>query len=109
MTDKKTIREGAAVTENESVERLALAMYRGAGMEQTVSWTVNAESNREEWRGLARIALTSHPAVDALRRLVESMSEVWVDDETTEPEELRKYEDAHTHALAVLASLPKEK
>lgn len=60
-------RDGAVVSENEAVERMALAMYRGAGMEQTVSWTVNAESNREEWRGLARTALTSHPAVDVLR------------------------------------------
>ena len=91
------------MTENEAVERMALAMYRGAGMEQTVSWTVNAESNREEWRGLARLALTSHPAVEALRDLMRRLDEHFGGPDRSED----WIEQAN--ARNVLASLPKEK
>lgn len=77
------------MTENEAVERMRSLIVQAVQERQVESWSLVA----------SRTALTSHPAVEALRRMVDRAENVpHFDDEG----------DA-THARSVLASLPKEK
>ncbi len=99
MTDKKTIRDGAAVTENEAVERLVAAFRREMEVDGSLSWDK-----------AARIALVSHPAVEVLDRLSTTCRD-YIDYRDTQVagELYRAIMERTEEARTVLASLPKEK
>lgn len=100
MTDKKTIREGAAVTENEAVERLAKLLWSTPDKSRGDGWTMHSSDlTEDDWREVARTALTSHPAVYALRKLLDAQCHA------DGPEVLGH---VMQEARNVLASLPKD-
>lgn len=113
MTDKKTIRDGAAVTENEAVERMAAEIHDATGTRFSRCWSELDEGERAPWRRAARAALTSHPAVEALRELIEAHDALQATPNHEESKALHfaedQYEAADNHARSVLESLPKEK
>lgn len=88
---------------DEAVERLARAMFEGTGMTSYCSWEVNAKSNREEWRNLARVCLREHPAVEALQECYDVLLLVG-----TSSEDFKKEAAARHHARTILAAI-KEK
>ena len=93
------------MTENEAVERMRSLIAQAVRERQAESWTTVA----------ARTALTSHPAVEALRELIEAHDTLQNtphsdDDYRTELRIAEQnYESAWSEARSVLASLPKEK
>ena len=95
------------MTENEAVERMA----RSLSLASCGQWDQTDQWNRAHWRDIARIALTSHPAVEALREWERFASKTIEDLEPNDP--LRVHmERLHGPRLqctrTVLASLPKD-
>lgn len=84
------------MTENEAVERMALAL-------REAFFNACGPTTRDDWDSVARIALTSHPAVDALRECYDVLMDVG-----TGSEDFKKQANARYRAKEVLASLPKE-
>ena len=82
------------MTENEAVERMARAMYEAEFCEPPRG--MNVQRNGDVWSCRARVALMSHPAVEALRDLVRADSLLG-----------HPTREQWDHARTVLASLPK--
>ncbi len=95
------------MTENEAVERMARALW--LAYDNGECWEMYSECAKDDWRKVARLALTSHPAVEALRRAHDAMDSVRVDWENTTQRDFSEFDNARAHASTVLASLPKEK
>ncbi len=98
------------MTENEAVEiAMARSMHDAARQRFGRCWEDLNDEECAAWRRAARLALTSHPAVEVLLALYVAADAVWLDDETTTADEHTAYVSALEDARAVLASMPKEK
>lgn len=87
------------MTENEAVEKMARAIFAATAIApQARRWDDLYPEERERWCRCARLALTSHPAVEVLRDCVRNAEEYGA----MSPSLTQR-------ARTVLASLPKEK